>query len=266
MGDAARCPARTHNRIAKQVTLWAASLRPGARPLAGCSRACPHLCSGSQIRIVRIQQPAPVAVLRDFSTAGFVLMCGGAISRLRLRSIMRSSISPWFHAPLRNVVLLPYEFLAAAAEFFSDETALLLWHPPVDELHSIENKAHKFSIVFLTLFQIAIEHTRSLTVSKVFPFGGESGAQASSLRPSTEWKSSANPATAVAGDQGRRSRDVRAKALASPSRHGGAGWEPSLAPATATEPGERNSSGARLSQDNRTARWTQSGAWAVRSH
>ena len=44
------------------------------------------------------------------------------------------------------------------------------------------------------------------------------------------WKSSANPATAVAGDQGRRSRDVRVKALASPSRHGSAernqAWRP----------------------------------------
>jgi hypothetical protein len=71
--------------------------------------------------------------LRDFSTAGFVLTCGGAISRLRLRSIMRSGISPCFYAPSRNVALLPYEFFAAAAEFFIHDTALLLWHPPVDE-------------------------------------------------------------------------------------------------------------------------------------
>ena len=90
--------------------------------------------------------------MRDFSTAGFVLTCGGAISRLRLRSIMRSGISPCFYAPSRNVALLPYEFFAAAAEFFIHDTALLLWHPPVDELHSIENKVNRFSIVFLTLF------------------------------------------------------------------------------------------------------------------
>jgi hypothetical protein len=57
---------------------------------------------------------------------------------------------------------------------------------PVDELHSIENKAHKIEIVFLTLFLDAVQHTRSLTVSKVFPIGGESGARASSLRPSTD--------------------------------------------------------------------------------
>jgi hypothetical protein len=90
--------------------------------------------------------------LREFSTACFVQICGGAISSLRLRSTMRSSISPCFHAPSRETALLPYEFLAAAAEFFSYETAPLLLHPPVDELHSIENKVHRFPIVFLTLF------------------------------------------------------------------------------------------------------------------
>jgi len=56
----------------------------------------------------------------------------------------------------------------------------------VDELHSAENTALINRIVFLTLLLGAVKHTRSLTVSKVFPVGGESGAQASSHRPSTE--------------------------------------------------------------------------------
>jgi len=73
-----------------------------------------------------------------------------------------------------------------SAELLFTGTAPLLLHPPVDRLQLIENKLYKFSIVFLTLSWIAVKHTRSLTVSKVFPVGGESGAQASSLRPSTE--------------------------------------------------------------------------------
>jgi len=69
---------------------------------------------------------------------------------------------------------------------FTYGTAQNLRHMPVDELHSIENKALKIANDFLTLFLDAVQHTRSLTVSKVFPVGGESGAQASSLRPSTD--------------------------------------------------------------------------------
>jgi hypothetical protein len=61
-----------------------------------------------------------------------------------------------------------------------------LRHRPVDELHLIENKGDKISNDLLTLFLVAVQQPRSLTVSEVFPVGGESGAQASSLRPSTD--------------------------------------------------------------------------------
>jgi hypothetical protein len=64
--------------------------------------------------------------------------------------------------------------------------AQLLWQRPVHELHWIENTALKNRNVCLTFFPLAVQHTRSLTVSKVFPVGGESGAQASSHRPSTD--------------------------------------------------------------------------------
>ncbi len=72
------------------------------------------------------------------------------------------------------------------ARVFLQSSAPLLWQRPVDELHWIENTALKNRIVFLTFFPVAVQHTRSLTVSKVFPVGGESGAQASSHRPSTD--------------------------------------------------------------------------------
>ncbi len=65
-------------------------------------------------------------------------------------------------------------------------TAQCAWHTPVDDLQPIENKSHRFTIVCLTLLLATVKHTCSLTVSKVFPVGGESGAQTSSLRPSTE--------------------------------------------------------------------------------
>lgn len=90
---------------------------------------------------------------------------------MRSQSILRISRSSSF----------PHVFVS-----FIRASAQNLMHRPVDELHSIENKALKISNVFLTLFLVAVQQTRSLTVSKVFPVGGESGAQASSLRPSTE--------------------------------------------------------------------------------
>jgi hypothetical protein len=69
---------------------------------------------------------------------------------------------------------------------FPRACAQVLWQRPVHELHWIENTALKNRNVCLTFFQDAVQHTRSLTVSKVFPVGGESGAQASSHRPSTD--------------------------------------------------------------------------------
>jgi hypothetical protein len=54
-------------------------------------------------------------------------------------------------------------------------------HPPVDELHSLENKRDKIAKKWLTYKIGVVKHTRSLTVSKVLPVGGKSGAEASSL-------------------------------------------------------------------------------------
>ena len=77
-------------------------------------------------------------------------------------------------------------FLPCGFVPYLDAPAQKVRHRPVDGLHSIENKALKISNVFLTLFLVAVQQARSLTVSKVVPVGGESGAQTSSLRPSTD--------------------------------------------------------------------------------
>jgi hypothetical protein len=125
--------------------------------------------------------------------------------------------------------------------------AQLLGQRPVNELHWIENTALINRIVCLTLFPVAVQHTRSLTVSKVSRLVVSPGLKRAHIGHRRTWKSSAKPATAVAGEQGRRSLDGRAQALASPPWHGSAGEESSLAPAKATGPGEQNSSGARRS-------------------
>ena len=154
------------------------------------------------------------------------------------QSSMRSAMSP------------PIALQAA----FSRTTAQILWHQPVDELHSTENKGHKFSNVFLTLLLVALCSLSFFdSIPKFSRLVVSPGLKRAHLDHRRTWKSSANPATAVAGDQGRRSRDARVKAFASPARHGGAGRESSLAPAKATGPEERNSSGARESQDKRAA-------------
>ena len=160
-----------------------------------------------------------------------------SIPQIKLSSFLPYSLVPFLCAPAQNVR-----------------------HRPVDGPHLIENKALKISNVFLTLFLVAVQQTRSLTVSKVFPVGGESGAQTSSLRPSTELEvisesgdgSCWRPGTAVPRREGENS-------CISFFRTAVLGREPSLAPAKATGPGERNSSGARESQDERAARRTQSG-------
>jgi len=97
-------------------------------------------------------------------------------------------------------------------------------HGLVDGLHSIEKKADKVLPENLTLFAVAVQQPCSLTVSQVFPVGGESGAQASSLRPSTDLE-----VHSESGDGGCRNlgdgspRAKRAQALGTPFRHGGAG-------------------------------------------
>ena len=54
-------------------------------------------------------------------------------------------------------------------------------HPPVDGLHSIENKSDKVALFSLTQNLKGVQQDRSLTVSLVFPVGAASGAQAQSL-------------------------------------------------------------------------------------
>jgi len=178
---------------------------------------------------------------------------------------MQSHCFPCIHAAFAHQHEVATTWQLAWRTESSCKVAQVLWHPPVDELHSIENKGPKISNLFLTLSLVAVKQTRSLTVSKVFPVGGESGAQTSSLRPSTDLEvisesgngSCWRPGTAVPRCEG--------ESLCVSFQHGGAGRKTRLAPAKATGLGERNSSGVRLSQDNRAAP-AQSGAWAVRSH
>jgi len=142
---------------------------------------------------------------------------------MRSQSILRISRSSSF----------PHVFVS-----FIRASAQNLMHRPVDELHSIENKALKISNVFLTLFLVAVQQTRSLTVSKVFPVGGESGAQTSSLRPSTDlevisesgngscWK----PGTAVPRREG------ESLCISFLARRCGEGIKPDARKATGPEP------------------------------
>lgn len=110
--------------------------------------------------------PHPVTTASAIEPSNTFLPCIHAISRDDLQIYELVLVAP------------PITFWSAPAQYSR--------HPPVDELHSIENRSLKEWIVFLTLLMGAVKHTRSLTVSKVFPVGGESGAQASSHRPSTE--------------------------------------------------------------------------------
>ena len=59
-------------------------------------------------------------------------------------------------------------------------TALVLLHAPVNELHSLESKALRFSFFRLTKKIEGVKHNCSLTVSEVFPVGAASGGQARS--------------------------------------------------------------------------------------
>ena len=86
----------------------------------------------------------------------------------------------------------------------------------------------------LTLFQIAVKHSRSLTVSNVFPIGGKSGAQASSHRPPADLEVISTPATAVVGDGGAAVPHLILL------RHGGA------AVGTSLRPQRRRARGAQL--------------------
>lgn len=105
---------------------------------------------------------------------------------------------------------------AARAQGFLQRPAPLLWHRPVHELHWIENTTVKNRNVCLTFFTGAVQHTRSLTVSKVSRLVVSPGLKRAHIGHRRTWKSSAKPATAVAGEQGRRSLDARAQAPASP--------------------------------------------------
>ena len=268
MGDAARRSSGTH----AQVTgfgwpPWCAlvALQGGTRQLRFGVSAAPR--QPAQVSILQFQQPARRAVLREFCTADFSsawLRCAPSSVPVSKAVKLRFTLYSWGLAKHSSV--LRVLFSAVRKRLFRG-TAQIMRHPPVDGRHYAENKPLKTAIVFLTLFLDEVQHTRSLTVSKVFPVGGESGAQTSSLRPSTELEvisesgdgSCWRPGTAVPRREGENS-------CISFFRTAVLGREPSLAPAKATGPGERNSSGARLSKDLRAARRTQSGDWAVRSH
>ncbi len=140
----------------------------------------------ARVSILRTRRPAGEAVLREFCTAGRVAPGRRGCRFPRSWEKWQNSHSSRIHAALRRAAGSLCEFFAAFSKGRFRPPAPLLLQVPVDGLHSIENKSHKIVIVFLTLFPDAVKHTRSLTVSKVFPVGGESGAQTSSLRPSTE--------------------------------------------------------------------------------
>ena len=82
---------------------------------------------------------------------------------------------------------LPAQYRKPASSLPSARNGLLVCtkscHPPVDAPHSIENKSDTSAIFLLTLKLEGVQQDRSLTVSKVFPVGAASGAQAES--PST---------------------------------------------------------------------------------
>jgi len=124
-----------------------------------------------------------------------------------------------------------HKWSARCSRRASKAVAQFLWQPPVDELHSIENKAHKSSNLFLDSFSgCGTTHSFFDSIPKFSRLVVSPGLKRAHLDHRRTWKSSANPATAVAGDQGRRSRDVKVKAFASPAQHGGVGQESSLAP------------------------------------
>jgi hypothetical protein len=138
-----------------------------------------------------------------------------SIPQIKLSSFLPYSLVPFLCAPAQNVR-----------------------HRPVDGPHLIENKALKISNVFLTLFLVAVQQTRSLTVSKVFPVGGESGAQTSSLRPSTDLEvisesgngSCWRPGTAVPRREG------ESLCISFLARRCGEGTKPDVRKATGPEP------------------------------
>jgi len=116
-----------------------------------------------------------------------------------------------------------HDFFAPVAQCF--------WHPPVDELHSAENKAHKFDKVFLTLPPVALFSQSFFDSIPMFTrLVVSPGLKRAHIGHRRTWKSSANPVAAAAGDQGRRSRDAKVKALASPAN---------TAVLTGTQPGAR---------------------------
>jgi hypothetical protein len=114
---------------------------------------------------------------------------------------------------------------------FRGQIAQCFWHPPVDELHFAENKQHKIGKVLLTPAPVAL---CSLSFFDSVPMFSRlvvsPGLKRAHIGHRRTWKSSANPVTAVAGDQGRRSRDAKVKALASPAN---------TAVLTGTQPGAR---------------------------
>ena len=59
-------------------------------------------------------------------------------------------------------------------------------HAPVDGLQAAETREDAGCGFALTSFLAEVQHTRSLTVSNVFPVGGESGTQAESPRRSQD--------------------------------------------------------------------------------
>jgi len=106
---------------------------------------------------------------------------------LRSRAFTGFSQAPKAALKLATPPGLQAQYRKPASSLPSARNALLICtksgHQPVDAPHPIENKSDRSAIFLLTLHSEGVQQDRSLTVSKVFPVGAASGAQAES--PST---------------------------------------------------------------------------------
>ena len=106
------------------------------------------------------RNPCPSAFATRFSQAR-----NKSLEHLRTLTIILTREKPCPATPLRNP---------------ATRSCTKSGHPPVDAVHSTENKRDKTAYFSLTLKIEGVQQDRSLTTSRVFPVGAASGAQAKS--------------------------------------------------------------------------------------
>jgi len=119
----------------------------------------------------RFEKPCPARILARFSqpeTRRFLAIPRNHAAQSRMKS--------WKSAPSKDCRPIQEFTVAPFAQ-----------HSPVNELHSIESKAFRFSFFLLTQKIEGVKHNCSLTVSEVFPVGAASGGQTRS--PSADCQS-----------------------------------------------------------------------------